>query len=58
MEVAKGSAGIGRLLMAIRSYSGDYEKANPGVVSLTLSLRAVKSESKEERKTRRDTFTG
>ena len=36
--------------MAIRSYSGDHGKATPGVVSLTLSLRAVRPESKEERK--------
>lgn len=49
---------MGRLLMAIRSYSGDHGKATPGVVSLTLSLRAVRPESKEERKTKRDTFTG
>lgn len=44
--------------MTIRIYSGDYGKATQRAVTLTLSLRAVRAESKEERKTRRDIFTG
>lgn len=49
---------MGRILMAIRIYSGNHGKAAQGADSLTPSLRAVKAERKEERETRRDAFTG